>query len=208
MMHGIVLIGASGHAKVVIELFRARGKHVAYCIGTDPKIESCLDVSVLVGDHHIARLREDGFEDAFVAVGSNRLRARLAEFALQAGFNLVNAISPNATISPTVRLGRGIAVMAGAIINADSRIDDLAIINTAATIDHDCVIGRAVHIAPQCALAGNVVVGEYAFLGIGTTVVPSMNIGIAATVGAGGVVIADIAANVVAFGVPAQQRHF
>jgi UDP-perosamine 4-acetyltransferase len=94
--------------------------------------------------------------------------------------------------------------MAGAILNAEARVFDLAIINTGATIDHDCTIGYAAHIAPQCALAGNVNVGSYSFLGIGTKVIPGIAIGENVTVGAGGVVVKDIADGVLAIGIPAR----
>ncbi len=208
MSRSVVVIGASGHAKVVIELLRASGRTIAYCVGTDSNIVSCLGVPVLVGDQHVLRLHAEGFEDAFVAIGSNQLRSRIADFVQQAGFTLVNAISPNATVSPSSRLGVGVAIMAGVVINADSEIADLAIINTGATVDHDCRIGRAAHIAPQCALAGNVTVGQYSFLGIGTKVIPGMTIGAKVTIGAGGVVIRNISDEVVAFGVPAMPKNF
>jgi UDP-perosamine 4-acetyltransferase len=94
--------------------------------------------------------------------------------------------------------------MAGAVVNADSIIDDLAIINTGATVDHDCRVGRAVHIGPQCALAGNVVVGAGSFLGVGCKLIPGVRIGEHATVAAGAVVVSDIADGVTAMGVPAK----
>ncbi|AND71046.1 hexapeptide transferase [Dyella thiooxydans] len=160
---------------------------------------------VLHGDEHIRRLREEeNYQDAFVAIGSNRLREKLAGKAVSQGYRLVNAISPLAVISPSVRLGGGIAIMAGATINADSAIGDLAIINTGATVDHDCRIGRAVHIAPQCGLAGNVTVGDGSMLGIGCKVIPEQSIGNNVVLGAGSVVIASIPDGVTAVGVPAR----
>lgn len=201
---GVIVLGASGHAKVVIELLRASGLQVDYCVGGLDSPESCLGVAVLKGDEHLQHLRENGYTRAFVAIGSNALRQRLAHTAREAGFHLVNAISPTAVISPTARLGKGIAIMAGVIINAESVIEDLAIINTGATIDHDCRIGQAVHIAPQCALAGNVSVSEAAFLGIGCKIIPGIKIGEGATIGAGGVVVSDIPARTLAVGIPAR----
>ena len=199
----IVLIGAGGHAKVCIELLRSMGERVAFCIGGSDSPEKCMDVPVLKGDDNLTHLRTNGYSRLFVAIGSNRLRKKLSIFGLQNGYQLVNAISPQAIISPTVKLGIGIAIMAGAVINAESIIDDLSIINTGATVDHDCRIGKAVHIAPQCALAGNVAVGNLSFLGIGCKVVPAINIGENVTIGAGGVVISDIESNVTAVGIPA-----
>lgn len=198
------MVGAGGHAKVCIELLQAMGETVAYCIAGDDAPATCLGVPVLAGDDQLARLRADGYGRAFIAIGANRVRARLGAAATGLGYELVNAVSPRAVVSPSARLGRGVAIMAGVVINADAAIGDLAIINTGATVDHDSVIGAAAHIAPQSALAGNVSVGDGSFLGVGSKVIPGMTIGAGATVGAGGVVIRDIAAGVTAVGVPAK----
>ena len=202
-MKGVVVIGSGGHAKVCIELLRAMGEEVAVCVGGADSADACMGVPVLKGDEHLRELRPD-YSRAFVALGSNKLREKLGDFAGELGFELVNAISPTAIVSPTAIIGRGVAIMAGAVINAESAIGDLAIINTGATIDHDNRIGRAAHVAPQCGLAGNVTVGERSFLGIGCKVVPQIRIGKDVTVGAGGVVIEDIPDGVVAVGVPAR----
>jgi UDP-perosamine 4-acetyltransferase len=202
MAKGIVVVGAGGHAKVCIESLRAMGEQVDFCVGDPDSPESCVGVPVLIGDDNLARLRGEGHEKAFIAIGSNRLRERLAKLATGQGYRLVNAINPHAIISPSVKFGEGVAVMAGAVINAEALIESLAIINTGATIDHDCRIGRAVHIAPQCGLAGNVVVGEQAFLGIGARVIPEITIGANVTVGAGGVVVKDIESGKTVVGIP------
>lgn len=204
MNQEIVVIGAGGHAKVCIELLRAMGETVSWCVGGADSAETCLGVPVLKGDDHIPRLREAGFGRVFVAIGANKLRVRLAGAAVDLGYTLASAVSPAATISPTAVLGDGVAIMAGVVINADARIGDCAIVNTGATVDHDCVIGKGVHLAPQCALAGNVIVGEGAFLGIGTRVIPERTVGAGSLTGAGSVVIKDIEAGVTAVGAPAR----
>lgn len=204
MKSSVIIVGAGGHAKVCIELLREMGEQIAFCIGNSDSPEKCLGVKVLNGDEHLARLRSEGYYKIFIAIGSNKLRHSLGSYAQKLGFHLINAISTRAVISPTVKLGIGIAVMAGAVINAEAKIDDLAIINTGATVDHDCKIGKAVHLAPQSALAGNVVIGDYSFLGIGSNVIPEINIGKNVMVGAGGVVISDIASDITVVGVPAR----
>jgi UDP-perosamine 4-acetyltransferase len=204
MKKEIIVVGAGGHAKVCIELLQAMGNQVAYCVGGADSQDQCVGVPVLKGDENLLRLRDAGYSNLFVAIGSNRLRERLASLAIEQGYELVNAISPHSIISPTVQLGSGIAIMAGAIINAEAVIADLAIINTGATIDHDCRIGKAAHIGPQCGLAGNVAVGGQSFLGIGCKVIPEVSIGENVIIGAGGVVISDVNSGVTAVGVPAR----
>ncbi|CAN7746805.1 acetyltransferase [Caballeronia sp. LjRoot29] len=203
-MKGIVVIGAGGHAKVCVESLLGMGEAVDFCIGDTPGQDYCLSIPVLMGDENLARLRDEGYTRVFAAIGSNRLRARLADLAVAQGYELVNAISPFAVISPTARLGVGIAIMAGAVINAEAFVGDLAIVNTGACVDHDCRIGKAVHVAPQCGLAGNVTVGIQSFLGIGSRVIPEIHIGSEVMIGAGSVVISDIDDNQTVVGVPAR----
>ena len=201
---GVVVIGAGGHAKVCIEILRASGFFVDYCLGQDGSPETCLGVPVLNGDEHLATLAGLGYSRIFVAIGANRTRERLAAVALELGYEFLNAISPHAVVSPSAKLGKGVAVMPGAVIQAESAVEDLVIINSGSTVDHDCMIRKAAQLGPQCALAGNVVVGPRCLLGTGTIVIPGVVIGGDAVIGAGGVVISDIPAGSTAVGVPAR----
>lgn len=207
MNDSVIVIGDSGHAKVCIELLHAMGRRVAFCVGVSDGPVTCVGVPVLKGDDHLVTLRTQGYSEVFIAIGLNGVRQRLADNTQALGYRLVNAISPHAVVSPSARLGIGIAVMAGAVVNAETVIEDLAIINTGACIDHDCRIGRAVHIAPQCGLAGNVTIGAGSFLGIGCKVIPGVRIGERVTIGAGGVVVSDMAPGTRAVGVPAKSIH-
>jgi UDP-perosamine 4-acetyltransferase len=201
----LVIIGSGGHAKVVIDILRnADGFSLIGC--TDPSNDrmTVMGLPVLGDDSVLERLHKEGVKHAFVALGDNRLRQERADHALSLGFELVNAVSGWSCIAPSVKLGRDIAVMPGAVVNADSVVGDNVIINTGVTVDHDCVLGSGVHLAPGCNLAGNVTVGRNAFLGTGCKVIPKISIGEGSTIGAGSVVIRDIPDNSVAYGVPAK----
>jgi UDP-perosamine 4-acetyltransferase len=201
----IVIIGSGGHAKVVIELVRAEGKYqIKGCTGLGESGFVLGDVPILGTDSVLPAILVNGAKKAFVAIGDNHLRLRLLAEVSEMGFELINAVSPNAVVSPSATLGRGIAIMAGAIINASAQIGDGAIINTNAGVDHDCRIGSGAHIGPGGALAGNVEIGCESFLGAGTCVVPGVRIGSRAIVGAGSVVVRDIPDDVTAMGVPAR----
>ena len=206
--NGVVILGAGGHAKVIIEIFRDMGYADLLCIGdavdATSGLKTLLDVPVYFGDEHLKTLFQQGYKQAFVAIGSNIIRLKLAGVLRDIGYELVNAISPKAVVSQSSKLGNGIAIMAGVVINAESQIGSLSIINTGATVDHDCVIGEAVHIAPQCALAGSVTVGQESFLGIGTKVIPSCVIGKNVVIGAGAAIVSDIPDFAKAVGVPAR----
>lgn len=200
----VIVLGAGGHAKVVIELLRASGHEVFGVLDADPAPRTVVGATVVGDDSRLESLKAEGVTHAFIAIGDNGLRLRLGRKAQKAGFELVNAVSPFARVSPSVRLGAGIAIMAGAVINAESDIRDLAIINTGAVIDHDGLICEAAHVAPGCVLAGDVTVGQRAFLGVGTSVIPGRRIGEDVVIGAGACVVHDIAAGSLAMGVPAR----
>ena len=200
----VIIIGAGGHAKVIIEILKSCNIKIAYCIGQENDSETCLGIPVLKGDHNLEKLFNTGFKKIFIAIGSNNLRAKITKEIKEIGFEIINAISPYSIISKNATLGTGIAIMPGAIINASCNISDNSIINTGATIDHDCSVGIGCHIGPQCALAGNVTIGEGTFLGIGTKVIPGILIGTNSILGAGSVVINNIKSNCTAVGVPAK----
>lgn len=204
MIGPILVLGAGGHAKVVIELLRASGQEIAGLIDADATPRLVLGAPVLGDDARLEALRRDGIAHAFVALGNNALRLKIARRLQVLGYNLVNAISPAAVLSPSMTIGQGVAVMAGAIINAQARIDDLAIVNTGARIDHDCILGEASHIAPGCTLAGGVVIGPLAFLGVGCSAIPQVRVGEAAVIGAGACITSDILPRTLAMGVPAR----
>jgi UDP-perosamine 4-acetyltransferase len=200
----VIVVGAGGHAKVVIEILREMGERVDFCIGNHDSPEKCLDVTVIKGDEHLEKMRNMGYSRIFVAIGANDTRQRIAQNVTKLGFDLINAISPNSIISSSAKIGRGVAIMPGVVINSEATIGSLVIINTAASIDHDCKIGKAAHIGPSCGLAGNVSVGNNTFLGIGTKVIPQISIGKNVLVGAGSVVVKNITKNCLALGVPAR----
>lgn len=205
-MDKIVVIGASGHAKVIIDIINSmKCYEIVGCTDLSIKIKNIMGYPVLGADAILPELYESGVRCAFVAIGDNKLRFKIYQMIKDIGFEMVNAISSCSVISSSVQLGKGIAVMPGAIINADTIIGDCAIINTGATVDHDCSIGSATHIAPGTHLAGNVKVGKYAFLGVGSSVIPQVNIGEDAMIGAGSVVIRDVPQNTKAVGNPAKE---
>ena len=206
----VVGLGAGGHAKVVVEILRF---HESYeLVGLlDPKPElqgkSVLGVPVLGDDDLLSALRRDGISHFFIGLGSigdTGPRRRLFELAQQHEMVLVDAIHPQAVVSPFAELGEGVTVMAGAVVNACACLGVNVIVNTGAIVEHDCVIGDHVHIATGARLASSVRVGAGAHVGAGATVRQCITIGDGAIVGAGAVVVKDVPPHAVVVGVPAR----
>jgi sugar O-acyltransferase (sialic acid O-acetyltransferase NeuD family) len=199
----LIVVGAGGHAKVVIATAHAAGYSTISVHDDDPAThgrELC-GVAVAGGTAEVLA-REDAL--VVLAIGGNATRRRLAA-AARCRFAAA-IVHPHAWVEPSVTLGAGTVVFAGAVIQPDATIGPHAIINTGATIDHDCQLAAFVHVAPGAHLAGNVTLDEGVFLGIGSAVIPGRRIGAWTTVGAGGVVVDDLPAHATAIGTPARPR--
>lgn len=201
----MVLVGASGHARSVLDVLLDAGGHEVVGLLDPGAREGIWDIPLLGGDDLLLPLlREGRVEGVHVALGSNRLRRKLLALAVSIGYRPVSAISPHAVISRHATVGEGVAVMAGAVVNAGAVIGEGCILNTNCSIDHDTKVGAYSHIAPGAALSGNVTVGEGSFLGTGSRVIDGVTIGKFVMLGAGGTATRDLPEGCTAVGVPAR----
>jgi UDP-perosamine 4-acetyltransferase len=193
-MQSIFILGASGHARMVIEAAHSQANYrVVACLAADSSIgEHLLGIPVHQESESLLKQFAQQQLQGFVAIGDNRLRRRLSEKISNLNISQPTIVSAYSYISPSAKVNSGVVVMPGAIIGANTTIGTGAIINTGCSIDHDGIIEDFVHIAPGCRLAGNVTVGANALLGIGTVVIPQRIIGRAATTGAGSVIIRNV----------------
>ena len=205
MGNDIYILGAGGHAKVLIATLKANGYRVTAVYDDDRKLQGSviLDVPVM---GRISDLSPDFQKPAVIGIGDNHIRQTIARRFLQCPW--VSVIHPGATVAESAKIGAGPVVFAGAVVQCDAEIGDHSIINTSATVDHDCRIGDFSHIAPGAHLAGQVTIGNGVMAGIGCTVIQNLHIGDWTTIGAGAAVIRDLSANITAVGVPAKPiRH-
>lgn len=191
----IYLYGASGHAKVIIDILEKNNIIISGLIDTNPSITTLMGYPVVSETTEINQ-SNIGF---LISIGNNSIRKRLAG-ALNCQFT--NAIHPAAVLSIQLRLGTGNVIMAGAVVNTDVSVGNHVILNTNCSVDHDCRIDDFVHVSPNAALAGNVEVGEGAHVGIGACVIQGIKIGRWATIGAGAVIIRDVPDYAVVVGNP------
>ena len=195
-MATINLFGASGHAKVIMEIIEAQGDAVGVLYDDAPRFDSihghrveCASLAQPVGP-------------LIISIGSNAARCKVAERLAQVEF--ATAIHPSAIVSPLAMVGSGSVVMQGAIIQADTVIGRHCIINSGASVDHECAIADFVHISPPATLCGNVSVGVGSWIGAGATIIPGITIGRNCIIGAGAAVIRNIPDGAIAVGSPAK----
>jgi len=190
----INLFGASGHAKVVMDIIRAQGDEIGCLYDDNPHSEE-------INGKQVFKSTDKSVEGPLiVSIGSCKYHKLIAE--RYGHLKFATAIHPKSIISDSVTIGEGSVVMPSAIINADTKIGKHCIINTKASVDHECRIGNYVHIAPGATLSGNIEVGECSWIGVGACVKQGIHIGKNCMIGAGAVVIKDIPDNVMAYGNP------
>lgn len=203
-----MILGAGGHAQVVADILLRAHEAGADCqpigfLDDDPTLIGTTIVGLPVLGT-IIQLDEFDHDALIVAIGDNRTRARLFESVRARGKLVVNAIHPAAVLAPDVRLGEGVMICAGVVVNTCTVIGDNVILNTGCTVDHHNHIGSHAHIAPGVHLGGDVTIGEGTLVGIGASVIPQRTVGEWSVIGAGSVVTKDIPAYVTAVGAPAR----
>ncbi len=200
MSESIILIGGSGHAKVIIDCIRASGNTVFGILDDGiPKGTQILGVPVLGSIDAYTRYRDHLF---LIAIGNNTVRRLIVE---KLDVRWATVVHPRAVVSPCASLGQGTVVMPNAVINACAAIGKHCIINSGAVVEHDNILGDFVHISPNAALGGTVTVGNGTHIGIGACVRNNTNICGGCAIGAGAAVVKHITVPGTYVGVPARR---
>lgn len=204
MKNNLIIIGASGHGKVVadIALKMKKWKKIDF-LDDDISIESSMGIQVIGSTNKVIELIDE--YEIFVGIGNNVVRQKVQEMLERIKASIPVLIHPKAVVAEQVEIGIGTVVMAGAVVNCCTKIGKGCIINTGSTIDHDNFIENYVHISPGVHLAGTVKVGRGSWLGIGSVVSNNVNITEACKIGAGSVVVKDISETGTYLGVPARR---
>ncbi|MCE2808775.1 MAG: acetyltransferase [Planctomycetaceae bacterium] len=202
----VFVLGAGGHAKMVIETLVSMDRYELYgCLDTAPTSEKLLGFPIFPENPQTLATLLDAKAHALVALGDNKLRQRVTLKLQELGFSFATAIAQSAYVSPSAIVGSGTVIMPKAVVGASAKIGQGVVLNTASSVDHDVDIGDFVHVAPGCHLAGNVRVEQGAMLGIGTCVIPERHIGAWAILGANSTVVRDVPAGTTYIGTPARQ---
>lgn len=183
------LYGASGHAKVIMDILTDSGVSIEGLIDDNESIDSLMGYPVYHGKTDLAPV--------IVSIGNNEIRQKVVD-KLTGPFG--TAIHSTAIVSAKATVDEGSVIMHGAIVQSCATIGKHCIINTGASVDHECTIEDYVHISPHSTLCGNVKVGEGSWIGAGSVILPGVEIGKWSIIGAGSVVSKNIPDNTLASG--------
>jgi acetyltransferase EpsM len=201
-----VLIGAGGHAKVILDILEENKETVIGLIDDNPLLQELRGYPILGNINYVPYLIEKYKENLkfIISIGDNRVREKISSRLNCLNVAFGKAIHPSAVVSSNAFIGEGSVVMPNAVINSSAYIGKHVIINSGAIIEHDCLVEDYAHVSPGANLAGNVHVGRLAHIGTGVNVIPNTVIGSDSIIGAGAVVTQPIPESVVAVGIPAK----
>lgn len=200
----VIIIGSSGHAKVIIDAINKGGHYDIIGLLDDFRNEGeeTLGIPVVGKVHDAAHYKEFCF---IIAIGDNKGRHKIYSKLMELRLNYINVIHPSVNIGGDVNLGVGNFIAAGAIINSGTTVGNHCIINTGAQLDHDNRIEDFVSIAPKAALAGDVTVKRGSYIGMGANIIEKITVANQTVIGAGSLVTNDIPRFKVAYGVPCRE---
>lgn len=201
----VILIGAGGHATIVVDALLKAGYGREQIALVDQNAmragQQILGIPISMLDWPALMGRA-----VHICVGGNAVRRRLSEDACKAGARLFTIVHPQASIGSEAGLGGGVFVAAQAVIAPGVHLGAGTIVNHGAVVDHDCRVGAFCHIAPQSSLAGGVTLGDGVLIGAGANILPRVIVDQDSVVGAGAVVIKDVPKGATVVGVPAGRR--
>lgn len=207
-MGNIVVVGSSGHAKVVVHIARRRGRfNIVGLLDRFRSVgESTVGCAILGCEEDLPRLADEyDLKGVVVAIGDNFVRAKIAERIAEIVPDLpfVSIVHPSAAIAESVTIGAGTVVTAGVTVSACASVGKSCILNTQSSLDHDSVLEDFASLAPRATTGGNCHIGQRSAISIGAVLLHHISVGADTVIGAGSVVTRDVGPRVVAYGTPA-----
>jgi sugar O-acyltransferase (sialic acid O-acetyltransferase NeuD family) len=205
----VLVFGASGHAKVVLDAIeRLDAYRVAALVAKGgPAHPDVFGYPVLGDDENLHSVVEDRHVvGAVIAIGDNWRRHGVAQSVRERfpGIAFPPIVHPGAVVARGVTIGMGSVLLAGVVVNSDATVGEFCLLNTNASLDHDSRMDLASSLGPNAAVGGGAAIGAFSAVAMGATVLQNRRVGEHVVVGAQALVLKDIPSHTVAYGVPAK----
>jgi len=211
--HLIFVLGAGGHAKVILDaIFSTSSMNISGIVDCNPMLVGGSIFGVpIIGSNEIIfekYLPKDVLLiNGIGSISPKSHRQELFNKFKKSGFNFANIVHVTGYVGKEVLLGEGAQILAGGIVQPGCHIGNNVIVNTNASIDHDCFIGDHVHLAPRVVCCGNVTIGRGSHIGAGAVVLQGVTIGENCLIASGAVVTRDVPSHCKVAGVPAKNME-
>lgn len=203
MSKDLLMIGAGGHASVLLEILEQQGANILGYVSPSPATNHRLfsKYNWFQVDDEIQNFPSDKVRlvNGIGSLPNSRRRAEVFRVYKNLGYTFETVISDHALISSHATLGEGVQIMSGAIVQTGVGVGSNSIINTGAILDHDCNVGSDNHIAPGVTLSGQVTSENNVHIGTGASVIQLIKISENSVVGAGAVVTRDVDRNTICY---------
>jgi sugar O-acyltransferase (sialic acid O-acetyltransferase NeuD family) len=206
----VIIFGASGHGKMVVDIFEKEGKYTILGF-----LDTYKDIGEEVAGYSILGREEDlpmiltKYSDCkvFVAIGDNWMRRMIVEKlrSIVPNISFATAIHPSAQIGKGASIGEGVVLMAGATVESEANVGDFVIINTHGSLSHESTMMKFSSLGPNTTTGGNVSIGEFSAIAMSATIKHGVSVGNHTVIGAGALLMHDCGDNLVMYGVPAKE---
>lgn len=206
-MNTLVIVGAGGHARVLVDVLASRGLTPHGLIDPNVAVGSIVAGITVLGDdswlddHHAMN------PQVVVGIGSTgsvRTRLGIYDQLQHKGFQVVGAVHTSTIVGSDCTINHTAQILPGCVVNNAATVGANVVLYSGVVVEHDCTIDDHAYLSPRVTLCGAAKVGARSFLGAGATVLPGVTIGSDVIVGAGAVVNRDVPDGVTVMGVPAK----
>lgn len=206
----VILIGAGQHCNVVMYNIAAEGKYEVACIAEVDESKWNTTINGVpvepftnFSEEAMRRIEKKYHTNLFfISFGTMKWRKPVFDYLSCHGWQAVNVIHPDAVVSPSAKLGKGVLIECGCLVTPSPVIGDNVVVNTGSQVNHDNIVEDHVYIASGVILSGGVTIGNNTLLDDGVIITLGTKVGKDSLIGAGAVVTKDIPDGVVAYGNP------
>lgn len=138
----VIIIGAGGHSKVVIDALLSSKKYEIIGFLDDGNTSEVLGIKKIGSISEINKFENTKFH---IAIGNNEIRRKISEIIPKE--KLLTIIHRTAYIAKDTFIKEGCYVGANVVINPGAKIGKCSIINTGSIVEHDCILEEFTHLS-------------------------------------------------------------